>query len=146
METIALNSLLVRLLILALHLAPQEAVESSIHVLQEGLYSGTYRVERVGEGHFRFRQELGEQPLPEFEIERSRRFAHVYTVHRPATGEAVSVGLADHLAELGSFAGNGGRRLEGGGTPLRVDFSGRLLFVGSEGEKISVITEARVSK
>jgi hypothetical protein len=136
-----LNPLLVRLLLLALHILPLETPVMSLHVLEGGIYAGTYRAERGEAGHVFFRPAPEDTELPAFEAERSRRYGHFYTVFVPEKGESLSVGLAEELKELKPLDTARHQKLGGEKASLRIDAEGGVVIVGSEEGPLAIIGE-----
>lgn len=146
MEAVVLNQILVRLLIFALHLAPVEMEAFSLHVLDGGLYAGTYRAVRVSPEYTEFRVSAEGSGLRPFEAEKSRRYGHIYTVYGGNAIEGLSVGLSEELGEMRPFAAAPRQILSGAGGAIRVDSAGRNLFLGVEETRITVVAEFDVSK
>jgi hypothetical protein len=141
-----LNPILIRLLLLALHLLDAEASAVSLHVLEGGLYAGTYSAERGDGGHFSFRALPEDSELPAFEAERSRRYGHFYTVYVPEKGESLSVSLLEVLKDLKPLRANRHQKLGGDTAALRVDAEGNIFIIGSEEGPFSVVVENKGAK
>ena len=100
MELVAINQVLVKLLLLALNLMPHTQAAFNFHVLQDGVYAATYRVERRDQDFTVFRPRAEAAEFPAFDAERSRRFGRSYTVRVQDTGEMLSLVLTDILRDM----------------------------------------------
>jgi hypothetical protein len=100
MEAAAVNQILVKLLLLALNLMPVDQAGFNFHVMRDGVYTATYRVERRDQDFTIFRPAARDDDFPAFDAERSRRFGRSYTVRVHGTGEILSVVLTDLMRDM----------------------------------------------
>jgi hypothetical protein len=100
MEAAVVNQILVKLLLLALNLMPVDQAGFNFHVMRDGVYAATYRVERRDQDFTIFRPSTQDEAFPAFDAERSRRFGRSYTVRVHGTGEILSVVLTDIMRDM----------------------------------------------
>ena len=91
---------LIKLLLLALNLMPFDQAGFNFHVMQDGVYAATYRVERRDQDFTVFRPRAEDAEFPAFDAERSRRFGRSYVVSVQETGEILTVVLTDILRDM----------------------------------------------
>ena len=137
----AISPILAKLLLLALQLLPIDLPQFPIHVLQDGKYVGTYKVERSGIDHASFKKMKDDSKLIAFEAERSRRYGQFYTVYILEKDQSFSVGLTEELKALKPLKDERHQTIGGGKASFRLDFEGRTLLLGEEKEKTVLILE-----
>ena len=161
MEIVAINQVLVKLLLLALNLMPLDGAAFNFHVLRDGVYAATYRVERRDQDFTVFRPRTEDADFPAFDAERSRRFGRAYTVRVQDTGEIASIVLTDILREMPPLAsvprqiiitgdlvaetdensvGEFGAMEQSTGD-IRIDGVGRTVFVTMDGQNLTIAAE-----
>ncbi|MCL1817799.1 MAG: hypothetical protein FWG35_02630 [Spirochaetaceae bacterium] len=163
----AINQVLVKLLLLALNLMPLDQAAFNFHVLQDGVYATTYRVERRDQDFTMFRPRGEEADFPAFDAESSRRFGRSYTVRVRETGEITAVVLTDILQDMPPLStvprqilktGEGlpaaqnrtpetrpaeanTENAASGAGDIRLDGVGRTLFLKMDGQSLTVVAE-----
>ena len=104
MELLMVNQVLIKLLLLALNLMPLDQAAFNFHILRDGMYTTTYRVERRDQDFTIFRPRSEDAAFPAFDAERSRRFGRSYIVRVQNTGEIATVVLTDILRDMPPLA------------------------------------------
>jgi hypothetical protein len=141
MEAAAVNQILIKLLLLALNLMPLDQAAFSFHVVQDGYYTATYRVERRDQDFTVFRPLLEAEGFPAFDAERSRRFGRSYTARIHGSGEIISVVLTDIMRDMPPLSLVPRQILRGEAGNIRLDGVGKSLFLAVDGESISLVAE-----
>jgi hypothetical protein len=141
MEAAVVNQVLIKLLLLALNLMPPDQAAFSFHVVQDGYYAATYRVERRDQDFTIFRPLLEAEEFPSFDAERSRRFGRSYTLRVHGSGEIISVVLTEIMRDMPPLSSIPRQILQTETGNIRVDGVGRSLFLAVDGENITLVVE-----
>ncbi len=137
----AISPILCKLLLLALQLMPLDVARFPVHILQDGVYAGTYAVERSGIDQAFFRKANKDSKLVAFDAERSKRYGQYYTVFVLEKDQSLSLGLTEELKSLKPIKEARHQTVGGGKASFRLDFEGRTLLLGEEKEKTVLILE-----
>jgi hypothetical protein len=145
MEAIAVNQVLLKLLLLALNLMPPDQAAFNFHVLSDGAYAATYRVQRRDQDFTVFRPLEENESFPAFDAERSRRFGRAYIARVQGTGEMAQVVLTEIMLNMPPLASEPRQILKTSDGDIKVDGVGRTLFLSMDGQTLTVAAEVNAS-